>query len=63
MNYSKILIKIRGTLDLSQEQLGKMLNVSFATINRWENGRSEPSKKRIFQIEKICSDNKISING
>lgn len=63
MNYSKILIKIRGTLDLSQEQLGKMLNVSFATINRWENGKSEPSKKHIFQIEKICSDNKISING
>jgi type I restriction enzyme M protein len=29
-------------LRLSQEQLAQQLNVSFATVNRWENGKAEP---------------------
>ncbi|MBM4144581.1 MAG: helix-turn-helix domain-containing protein [Lentisphaerae bacterium] len=33
---------LRTRLSLSQEQLAQRLNVSFATVNRWENGRSEP---------------------
>jgi len=33
---------LRNRLHLSQEQLAQRLNVSFATINRWENGRAEP---------------------
>ena len=28
----------------SQEQLARELDVSFATINRWENGKTEPSR-------------------
>jgi transcriptional regulator with XRE-family HTH domain len=31
---------LRNRLNLSQEQLAQRLNVSFATINRWENGRA-----------------------
>ena len=34
--------ELRSRLHLSQEQLAQQLNVSFATINRWENGRAEP---------------------
>jgi type I restriction enzyme M protein len=33
---------LRNRLNLSQEQLAQQLNVSFATVNRWENGRAEP---------------------
>jgi transcriptional regulator with XRE-family HTH domain len=33
---------LRNRLHLSQEQLAQRLNVSFATVNRWENGRAEP---------------------
>jgi type I restriction enzyme M protein len=33
---------LRNRLHLSQEQLAQRLNVSFATINRWENGRATP---------------------
>ena len=36
----KTLIKqIRTYLNLSQAELANQLNVSFATVNRWENGR------------------------
>ena len=33
----------REQLQLTQEVLARILGVSFATVNRWENGKSEPS--------------------
>jgi transcriptional regulator with XRE-family HTH domain len=36
---------IRARLGLSQEQLAHQLGVSFATVNRWETGRSQPSAR------------------
>jgi type I restriction enzyme M protein len=33
---------LRAKLHLSQEELAQRLNVSFATVNRWENGKAEP---------------------
>lgn len=53
-------IKIsREKLLLTQEELAKEINVSFATINRWENAHNEPSAKHkraliaFFKKEKI----------
>jgi transcriptional regulator with XRE-family HTH domain len=37
------LSSIRKTLGLSQERLARILGVSFASVNRWENGRGAPS--------------------
>ena len=34
---------LRAHLQLTQELLARILGVSFATVNRWENGKSEPS--------------------
>ena len=36
---------LRTRLGLSQEQLARQLGVSFATVNRWESGRSRPSAR------------------
>lgn len=33
----------RQTKQLSQEELAAQLGVSFATVNRWENSRTQPS--------------------
>lgn len=33
---------LRRKLQLTQEQLAHRLGVSFATVNRWEKGKSEP---------------------
>ncbi len=49
----------RLQLFLSQEKFAKELNVSFATINRWERGLCEPMKgRRHFMIfaKKIISN-------
>jgi transcriptional regulator with XRE-family HTH domain len=34
---------LREHLELTQEVFARILGVSFATVNRWENGKSEPS--------------------
>jgi transcriptional regulator with XRE-family HTH domain len=37
------LITIRRRLGLSQEQMARLLGVSFTSINRWEGGHSSPT--------------------
>lgn len=39
------LRRLRASLDLSQEQLARHLGVSFATVNRWETGRTRMSAR------------------
>jgi type I restriction enzyme M protein len=36
---------LRDSLGLSQEQLARRLGVSFATVNRWESGRTQLSPR------------------
>lgn len=49
---------LRGQLSLSQEGLAKELGVSFATVNRWENGKTNPSKLAKNQFELFCLEQK-----
>ncbi len=35
-----------------------MLEVSFATVNRWFNGHSKPNKIQAFHIEKLLNQGK-----
>lgn len=37
------LAAIRKRLDLSQEQMARLLGVSFTSVNRWEGGHSSPT--------------------
>jgi transcriptional regulator with XRE-family HTH domain len=37
------LIMIRKRLGLSQEQMARLLGVSFTSVNRWEGGHSSPA--------------------
>lgn len=47
---------IRAALDLTQEQLGERLGVSFATVNRWEGGNSKPQKAAQEAIAALATD-------
>ena len=42
MDFPKQVRYVRKHLGLSQKQLADALNVSFATINRWENAKVCP---------------------
>ena len=59
MKFSQLLIEIRGKLNLTQEELAKKMDVSFATINRWENSHWIPSKRHQCVLKNICIENKI----
>lgn len=41
---------------LSQEALAARLNVSFATVNRWETGRSMPQKAQMDALEELFGE-------
>lgn len=36
------------------KELAEELNVSCATVNRWENGRTVPNKMTMFVIREYC---------
>ena len=40
----EVIRELRIRLGLTQEQLAEELGVAFATVNRWENGHSRPSR-------------------
>lgn len=61
MNYSKAIKALREELILSQVEMAKMLGVSFATVNRWENGHHEPTYKAKREIVSLCKKHKIQI--
>ena len=44
---------LRTRLGWSQEQLARQLGVSFATVNRWESGRSRPSPRARLAIAEL----------
>lgn len=44
MEFPSTLKRIRKEAHLSQDAFAKLLGVSRATINRWEQGIQEPSK-------------------
>ena len=61
MNASEKLLQIRAEKAMSQEELAKELGVSFAIVNRWENGRTQPSKRFCLVIDEYCRKNQISM--
>ena len=63
MDWAKILKTLRETMLLSQTELAEILNVSFASVNRWENGHNEPTVKIKREIKTLCINNGIDINS
>lgn len=45
MTYAEAIKKLRNKMLLTQMEFAEYLGVSFASINRWETGRFEPTMK------------------
>ena len=63
MNYKKLVKEIREKLIITQEELAALLGVSFASINRWETGKHEPTIKIKRKIVELCKENNIDLEG
>lgn len=53
-DFQALVREIRGQLELSQEDLARELGVSYATVNRWENGQYKPSKMAKARFDAFC---------
>lgn len=51
--YGHIISKLRKKQGLTQEQLGKKLNVSYQAISKWENNLSEPYLETIEKLTEV----------
>ena len=58
----KSLIKqIRSYLNMSQTEFADALNVTFQTINRWENGKAVPNRLAQTKIYDFCKEKKVPV--
>ncbi len=62
MTFPENIKLIRQKLFLSQETFAKELGVSFATVNRWETGKTKPTYKTMKLIDKYCRKNNIDFD-
>ena len=49
-----LIKRIREYINMSQQEFADHLNVTFASVNRWENGRTVPNKLAQTRIFEIC---------
>lgn len=58
----EMLIKqIRTYLNMSQTEFAEQLNVTFATVNRWENGRAVPNKLAQSAMFDLCKEKGVPV--
>ena len=58
----KELIKnIRTSVNMNQEQFAECLGTTALSINRWENGKTEPNKMAQKQLYQFCKDNDVDL--
>lgn len=54
--FGDIIRRLRIRAELSQQDLADRLNVSFSTVNRWENGRATPSSLAWDQVRRMVRE-------
>ena len=59
MNWAESIKELRSKMLLTQEELAKKLDVSFASVNRWENGEHEPTMKVKRELMKLMKKYKV----
>lgn len=59
MIYSEKIKLLREKMLVTQEELASILNVSFASVNRWEHGYHEPTMKVKRKLRDLFIQNNI----
>lgn len=56
-----LIKKIRSHMNMNQTEFAERLNVTFATVNRWENDRALPNKLAQDKIYDLCKEYKVPV--
>lgn len=56
-----LIKQIRTYLNMSQTEFAKQLNVTFQTVNRWENGRAVPNKLAQSMMYELCKERSVPV--
>ena len=62
MDFPSVVKYVREKKGMSQEDLARAINVSFASINRWENGKNRPNKLALSIFASYCKQQGIDID-
>lgn len=57
----KLIKTIRQTAGISQEQFAKELGTTALSVNRWENGKTQPNKMAQTQLFEFCKKRNIDL--
>lgn len=63
MTFGEMVKYARKQLSMTQTELAKALGVSFATVNRWENGQVNPSSLAQKAFEDFCESSFLAFLG
>ncbi|MDD7607235.1 MAG: helix-turn-helix domain-containing protein [bacterium] len=61
MTYAEAIKKLRSKMILTQMEFAQFLGVSFASINRWETGRFEPTMKIKRKLAPLFKEHGIEV--
>ena len=59
IDYADGILQLRAKLSISQEELAKILGVSFISVNRWENNKYAPTKLIKVKLNQLFKENNI----
>ena len=57
----KLIKQIRTYLNMSQTEFAEQLNVTFQTVNRWENDRALPNKLAQSKMFDLCKERQVPV--
>lgn len=61
VDYANGILKLRAKLNISQEELAKILDVSYISVNRWENNKHSPTKLVKVKLNQLFEENNIVV--
>lgn len=51
---AKVIRRVRGRMELSQEGLSRLLNATKGAVQHWERGRNNPDLGRLLALRQLC---------
>lgn len=61
-DYQTLVLKIRKARQLTQEQLAQELEVTYGTVNAWENGKHVPIRALASRLRALAEEAGVAVH-